>query len=186
MSDETNQYYSNKLGVIDSSHPECDPNSAYCHPYRPCPTGPQGPIGPTGPQGLSEYAYIYNLTAQAVPIEADVLFSNNGIITGNITHVPGTATIILGSAGVYSVWFYASALEPSQFTLFQNGVPVPGATYGTETGTSSNPGWIIISAAGDVLTVRNHTSEIPVALQTFSGGTQVNTNASILIQRIDS
>ncbi|SET15475.1 hypothetical protein SAMN05660297_01520, partial [Natronincola peptidivorans] len=153
-------------------------------------TGPQGPVGPTGatgPQGLSEYAYIYNTTPQTVLVEADIVFSDNGVITGNITHVPGTAAIILGSAGDYAVWFYASALEPAQFTLFQNGAPVPGATYGTEAGTSSNPGWVIISAqAGDVLTVRNHTTETPVILQTFAGGVQVNTNASVLIQKIDS
>ncbi|AOY75621.1 collagen-like protein [Clostridium formicaceticum] len=154
------------------------------------PIGPQGvpgPVGPTGPQGLSEYAYIYNVGAQTIPLETDVIFSNNGVISGNITHAAGTAAIILGSAGDYSVWFYASALEPSQFTLFLNGAPVPGATYGAEAGTSPNPGWAIINAsAGDVLTVRNHTSEVPVILQTFAGGTQVNVNASILIQRIDA
>ncbi|GAB6086029.1 hypothetical protein JCM11672_13010 [Alkaliphilus crotonatoxidans] len=109
------------------------------------------------------------------------------MIRGSITHAPGTASIIIGTAGDYSVWFYAAGIEPNQFTLFLNGVAVAGATYGVEAGTQPNPGWVIITAsAGDILTVRNHTSETPVILQTFTGGTEANINASILIQKIDS
>ncbi len=60
-------------------------------------TGPQGPAGgtgATGPQGpaggLSEYAYIYNLDAQVVPLETDVNFSTNGFLTPGISHAPGS------------------------------------------------------------------------------------------------
>ncbi|MDW2796257.1 collagen-like protein, partial [Clostridium boliviensis] len=53
-------------------------------------TGDTGPTGPAGTAGLSEYAYIYNLDAQVVALEADILFSTNGIIVGTITHAPGT------------------------------------------------------------------------------------------------
>ena len=38
--------------------------------------------------------------------------------------------------------------------------------------------------AGDILTVRNHSSASAVTLQTLAGGTQINSNASILIQRL--
>jgi hypothetical protein len=43
---------------------------------------------------------------------------------------------------------------------------------------------IITAAAADTLTVRNHTSAAAVTLQTLAGGTQINSNASILIQKL--
>ena len=148
-------------------------------------TGATGPTGATGINGLSEYAYIYNLDAQVVAIEADISFSSNGVIIGTITHAPGTSTIQIGSAGDYSIWFYATGVEPNQFALFQNGAPVAGSIYGTGAGTQGNNGMVIITAAaGDVLTVRNHSSSAAVTLQTLAGGTQINSNASILIQKL--
>jgi hypothetical protein len=120
-----------------------------------------------------------------VALEADILFSNNGVIVGTITHAPGTATIQIGSAGDYAIWFNAAGVEPNQFTLFQNGAPAAGAVYGSGAGTQPNPGMVIITAAaGDVLTLRNHTSAAAVTLQTLAGGTQTNANASVLIQKI--
>jgi hypothetical protein len=134
---------------------------------------------------LSEYAYIYNLDAQVVALEADILFSTNGIIVGAIAHTPGTSTILLGSAGDYAIWFNAAGVEPSQFSLYQNGAPIAGGIYGSGAGTQPNPGMVIITAAaGDVLTVRNHTSAAAVTLQTLAGGTQINANASILIEKV--
>ncbi|WP_434305322.1 collagen-like protein, partial [Clostridium botulinum] len=158
-------------------------------------TGPTGPIGVTGPTGvtgatgtiIANYAYIYNLAAQVVAIEADINFSNNGIIVGPITHAPGTTSISLGAAGDYAVWFNVAGVEPNQFTLFQNGAPVAGSVYGSGAGTQPNPGMVIITAAsGDVLTLRNHSSAAAVTLQTLSGGTQINSNASILIQKLSN
>ncbi|ENK0582900.1 collagen-like protein [Clostridium botulinum] len=158
-------------------------------------TGTTGPIGVTGTTGvtgatgtiIANYAYIYNLAAQVVAIEADINFSNNGIIVGPITHAPGTTSISLGAAGDYAVWFNVAGVEPNQFTLFQNGAPVAGSVYGSGAGTQPNPGMVIITAAsGDVLTLRNHSSTAAVTLQTLSGGTQINSNASILIQKLSN
>jgi len=148
-------------------------------------TGATGATGATG-TGLAEFAYIYNLGLQVVPVEGNILFSNNGEIVGSITHVLGTAPIILGTAGTYSIWFNVAGVEPNQFTLFQNGVAVAGATYGSGAGTQPNPGMVIITAnAGDVLTLRNHSSAATVTLQTLAGGTESNADASILIEKIN-
>ncbi len=137
--------------------------------------------------GLSSYAYIYNLEAQVVAIEADVNFSDNGVIVGPITHAPGTSSINLGSAGDYSISFNAAGVEPNQFAIFQNGALVAGSVYGSGAGTQPNPGMVIITAsAGDVLTLRNHSSSSAVTLQTLAGGTQTNSNASIIIQKLSS
>ena len=169
--------------------------SCGCTPVCPiCPTGATGATGDagtpgttgaTGTAGLSEYAYIYNVAAQTVAIEADITFSTNGVIVGSITHTPGTSSIVLGSVGNYAIWFVVSGVEPNQFTIFQNGAPIVGSTYGSGAGTQQNPGMVIITAAaGDVLTLRNHSSAAAVTLQTLSGGTQTNVNASILIQKL--
>jgi hypothetical protein len=45
---------------------------------------------------------------------------------------------------------------------------------------------IITAAASDILTIRNHTSSAAVTLQTLAGGTQVNANASVLIQKLSA
>ena len=141
--------------------------------------------GTNGTNGLSEYAYIYNLGLQTVAINADIFFSTNGIIVGSITHAPGTTTIQLGSTGDYAIWFYATGVEPNQFALFQNGTPVAGGIYGTGAGTQANAGMVIITAtSSDILTVRNYSSTSAVILQNLAGGTQINSNASILIQKI--
>ncbi len=163
------------------------------------PTGPSGgPTGPTGSTGssgatgatgatgsaggISNYAYIYNLTSQVVAIDADITFDTNGLITSGFTHMPGTSGINVSNSGVYKVDFSVSGVEPNQFTLFVNGSAVAGTTYGSGAGTQQNSGQALIAmSAGDVLTLRNHSSAAAVTLQTLAGGTVVNVNASVAI-----
>ena len=70
---------------------------------RPARPGVAGATGPTGANGLSQYAYIYNTGAQVVPIEADISFDTNGVITPGITHATGNAAISVANAGTYEV-----------------------------------------------------------------------------------
>lgn len=148
-------------------------------------TGATGPAGAAGTNGLSQYAYIYNTGAQTVALEADVSFDNNGVITPGITHSPGTASVVLVNAGVYKVTFSVSGSQPSQFALFLNGALVPGSVYGSGAGTQQNTGQVLIQiGAGDVLTLKNHTSSAGVDLQTLAGGTQANANASLAIEKL--
>jgi hypothetical protein len=163
-------------------------------------TGPQGPAGPagaTGPAGTngvnttggsSEFGYIYNLSAQVVPLETAVTFSDNGIGTPGITHAPGGADIGIVDAGIYKVTFSVSGTEPNQFALFLNGVMVPGSDYGSGAGTQQNNGQAILAiGANDILTLRNHTSAAAVTLAAAPpiGGTVQAVNASILLQRLN-
>jgi hypothetical protein len=138
-------------------------------------------VGPAG--GLSQYAYIYNLAAQTVPLEAAVTFDSNGVLTSGITHTPGDAAIVLVNAGAYKVTFSVSGTELSQMALFVNGSLVPGSIYGSGAGTQQNTGQAIVAApAGALLTLRSHTSTAAVGLATPIGGTQATTNASIAIE----
>ena len=154
-------------------------------------TGTQGAIGPTGAtgaagsNGLSQYAYVYNLTARTVPIEADVIFDSNGVMTSGITHALGTAQIAIVNAGDYKVTFSLSGTEPSQMALFLNGILAAGTIYGSGAGTQQNTGLAILAiGAGDTLSLRNHSSAAAVGLASAIGGTQANTNASVAIEKV--
>ena len=144
-------------------------------------TGATGP-----PNGLEAYAYIYNLGAQVVPIEADVTFDTNGLVTPGITHAPGTSGLQVVNAGDYKISFSTSGVEPNQMALYVNGALVPGTIYGSGAGTQQNTGQVIVAlSSGDVLTVRNHSSSSEVTLQTLAGGTQTSTNASVAIELLN-
>jgi len=156
------------------------------------PTGPQGLTGQTGATGapgiagIVNYAYIYNLAAQApIAIEADILFDTNGILAG-FTHTAGTSQLIAVNAGIYRIVFSVSGVEANQFSIFVNGAAsAPSTVYGSGAGTQQNTGFGILTlSAGDVITLRNHSSAAAVTLQTLAGGTAINVNASIEIERL--
>jgi hypothetical protein len=188
-----------------------------CVPCTSCPAGPAGPAGPIGPAGTnglngtnglvgpagpagtnglngtagsgsSEYAYVYNLSAQVVPLETAVTFSDNGIGTAGFTHGLGSSDIIVVNQGDYKVTFSVSGTEPCQFALFINGVVVAESVYGSGAGTQQNTGQAILALnANDVLTLVNHTSAAAVTLAAAPpiGGTVTAVNASILIQKLN-
>jgi len=148
-------------------------------------TGPAGATGPAGSNGLSQDAYVYNLAAETVPLEAAVNFDSNGVMSPGITHAPGAAGIALVNSGTYEVTFSASGTGPNQIALFVNASVVPGSVYGSGAGTQQNIGQVIIAiAAGDVITVRNFTSSAALELATSIGGTQASTNASVAIEKL--
>jgi hypothetical protein len=114
-----------------------------------------------------------------------VLFSTFGAHSADFAFTPGTSAITVTTAGTYLVWFSVSGVEPNQFALMQNGATVPGGVFGSGAGTQQNSGMAVISAsAGDSLTLRNHSSAAAVTLQTLAGGTETNSNASIIAQKI--
>lgn len=148
-------------------------------------TGPTGPAGLTV-SGLSQYAYVFNTAAQVVALEAPILFNSHGRITSGFTHTLGTSQMTVINAGDYKISFSVSGVEPNQFALFLNGAPVTNSIYGSGAGTQQNNGQTILTlAAGDIITLNNHTSAAAVTLQTLAGGTQTNINASIVIEKLN-
>ena len=147
-------------------------------------TGPTGATGPQGPAGQPDYAYVYNTTAETVAVESDVTFSTNGPLSG-FTHTAAGAPIGVVSTGIYLVRFSVTGTQAGQFTLMDNGAAVAGTAYGSSSAPEQDQGQAIMSlTAGDVLTLRNHTSSTSVTLETLAGGTQTNVNASIIIQQL--
>lgn len=149
--------------------------------------GEQGPIGP-----ISGLAFFYNTVVQAVSLEADVSFDTNGLSSPNITHVAAAgatgAPITLVETGTYDVTWSLNGLEPNQFSLFLNGVLVPGSTNGSGGGFAQTSGSILFGAtAADVLTLRNHSSTGvagTVNLNGAVGGSAAAPNAWIKILKI--
>ncbi len=150
--------------------------------------GPQGPAGPPGANGTAastDYGYIYQSTAQIVPVETDVTFDTNGAIFGAIAHTVGDAGITVNTIGDYKVVFSVTGQQANQFALFVDGTLFPGTIYGSNSTDQQNTGFAIITVSAPVtLTLRNHTSAGSVSLETLSGGTEANVTASMLIQRL--
>lgn len=138
------------------------------------------------PTGVAQqYAYVYNLSSQNVPVEADIIFDSNTNLTSGFVHVPGTTTINIINTGIYKVSFSVSSAEPNQFALFLNGSVLSGSIFGSGAGTQQNNGALIFSAtAGDVVSLRNHSSAAAVTLASNVGGTQANVNASLIFQKL--
>ncbi len=138
----------------------------------------------TPPVEPETYAYIYNTGNQSIPLEGSIPFSNNGTLLG-VSHDAGTGFITVENNGTYAVWFTVNSQASNQFALFQNDILVPGSIYGANQTAISNTGMIIIhAAAGDVLSVRNHTSSGPVVLNNTAGGTQTIVSASFMLTRV--
>ena len=139
-------------------------------------TGAQGLTGPQGPQGIpgtaasTDYGYIYQSTAQIVPVENDITFDTNGTLFGGISHVPGDAEITLTTPGNYKIMFSVTGQQANQFSLFVNGLPYPGSIYGSNSIDQQNTGFAIISVPSTItLTLRNHSSTGSVSLETLAG-----------------
>jgi len=159
-------------------------NNIVYEPYFPKLVITYSETPPPPPSSDNPYAYIYNTDSQTIPVNGSVSFSNNGALLG-IIHDKNTAPITIESAGTYAVWYTVTGAEASQFTLYQNENPVPGSTYGTSAVNNGYTGMVIINAAaGDQLTLRNHTSTGAVTLDSAAGGAETGVSASIMILRI--
>jgi hypothetical protein len=77
--------------------------------------GSTGAAAASGIGGLSQYAYVYDLGAQVVPIEAGVAFDTNGPMTPGVTHAPGSADIHVVDAGTYKVSVALSGTQPARW-----------------------------------------------------------------------
>jgi hypothetical protein len=127
---------------------------------------------------------VYNETGESVAQNAPVLFDTAGLLSG-FTFTPSSTTITVETAGIYSIDFIVSGAEASQFAIFVNGSPVVGSTYGSGAGTQQNNGQMIVAlSTNDTITLVNYSSNASVTLNASIGGTQINVNASILIERL--
>lgn len=164
--------------------------------------GPQGPIGPQGPccplQGV--YAGAFSNVNQTIPAGMQVLLDE--VITASpsidMSAADTTGMITINQSGIYVVDFtvqgaltppFPSPVPAWCFSLFQNGVLVPGTTWTNYTSTPnsviSHTGGpkLVVVAAGDTFQVLN-TSTLSVSLTASSLGTTVPVNAASITIRL--
>lgn len=136
------------------------------------------------------YLSIYGKKAQVLNISDPVVFEFIQIAK-NICFAPDTSKITITQDGVYS--FHATIVpnEPSQFTLFVNGVPLASATIGTNSaGINLVITQILELKCGDVLELLNYTSAVnggTITIPTSIGGVipASSTNVDLSIFKID-
>ncbi|AKA71837.1 DNRLRE domain-containing protein [Clostridium scatologenes] len=137
------------------------------------------------------YAYIYNITAENVTTGGDVIFDNNGVITGDISHTTNTASISIPKPGDYKIEFLTTATTNSQFAIMvDNSTIVSGSTYGVAfldplvfAHQSHGQTIITVPDSGSTITLRN-VSDSNITLDVNNGGTSIDCNASIMITQL--
>ncbi len=134
---------------------------------------------------LSQIGYVYNVSAQTVAVEGDITFDTNGFLTSGISHTIGTSHINFTIPGTYLISFSVSGALANQFAIFKNNNVVAGGIYGTGVANVQNIGQTVVTVlAGEFITIRNHTSLLPVVLGTLFGGTETNVNAAVVILKL--
>ncbi|MFF2175958.1 hypothetical protein ACFVT8_05770 [Lysinibacillus sp. NPDC058147] len=168
---------------ISRIHDDCEESCNNKNVHR----GIQVPQEPLG-TGLPGFAYIYDTTAQpGIPNNGSVTFNTNGNITpaGFVTHVPGTAPIIINQTGIYLITYEVFVTGgPFAFSLFNGDNQIAGSNYGGNGGSDPQNGQVITTLnASNVLTLRNIHPNPTALLNTVIGGTLV-ISASIVILRL--
>jgi hypothetical protein len=107
------------------------------------------------------------------------VWDKNAILYGDCGHILGQDGWYIWRPGFYHVYYNLYHQEPCQFTLFKNGLVLPGTTTGSPTGATQNSSALIIEiTSADFITLfsgapggvaaefklTNHTSFVPVVL----------------------
>ena len=126
----------------------------------------------------------FNTDPQVVAVDGDVSFSNNGL-GGAVTHPLSSPVMIMNTSGTFEIDFSVTAVEPNQFGIYVNSLPIASSVYGSGAGTQQNDGTTIVSlSVGDVVALRNPSTSSAITLQTLAGGTETNVNAAITFRRL--
>jgi hypothetical protein len=115
-------------------------------------------MGPTGPVSVfPSYAYRYSTLLQTIPLGSPIEFENNGPIL-NFTPI-SASQLRCDVSGVYWEIKTIDTLEPNSCALYINGLLAPGTWFGANA-TAQDVGEAIIElAAGDILELRNQSSQ---------------------------
>lgn len=129
--------------------------------------------------GIETFGYVYSTftgDATNIPAGTAIPFNNNGPLQG-ITHIVGSESVTVTSAGTYQIDYSAfiSAGVQSSLALAVNGVIDPSTNISALVAVGELSGTAMLSlAAGDVITLVNN-SALPFTLATSpSIGAQLN------------
>ena len=97
---------------------------------------------------------------QLVPLEGDVAFSSQHHVTGLQWNISNPSQVIVQEDGVYKMFFLVTEQTAAQFAFAVNGVPIESTTQGTNKGSGQlTSRGLFTLYKGDIVTVRNHSSQ---------------------------
>ena len=119
---------------------------------------------------MTTFGGTFSLGAAAVVGGADVIFTNNGPLSG-VTHTAGTATVVVPVTGTYRVDYTVNytAGVGAALAIAVNGTVDASTNRDLLTAIGSISGENLLPlTAGDVITLRNN-SAIPITLDSAPG-----------------
>ena len=119
--------------------------------------GEPGPTGPPCPPLSSAYCYMYSTLIQSIPLGTPISFENVPLIT-NFTYLSSTQ-LQCDVSGIFFQTQIIDTLEPNSCALYVNGVIKLGAWFGANSTAQDVGESIIYLNAGDILEVRNQSSQ---------------------------
>ena len=135
-------------------------------------------------KGFDSYGTFYATTSQTISIESPVIF-NLAFNHKGLEWTPGTAAITVKDAGVYAIFAQVNTLQVAQFSIFVNGVALPGSIAGINKGASILSTRIVTELkCNDVVTWVNHTSAVPAVTSQNPGGFLAAINAELNMVKI--
>jgi hypothetical protein len=149
-----------------------------------------------------QFAYIYNITPQTIAVSGTaIIYSSNGNMSRCISHIAGTANIMINKSGTYAITYIENSYNqtantPYIFAIYRNGMLVPESAYSNSTPPNSTPGaFTPLSTPGQVIIYLNAGDTIQVQVILTAGSTIVlpatpvnginAVNASIKIEQLN-
>ena len=124
-------------------------------------------------KGFNVHGCFYSKIMQTINVESDVVWDNAQNVNGVLFNPSGSdpTQIQILEEGVYRFFCELHVEKPSQIAFVLNGVPIQSSVQGTNKGASLLTARLLLKCnAGDIISVRNHTSAQPILLTTNAGG----------------
>lgn len=136
--------------------------------------------------GYNIHGSFSNTVVQDVALEGDVVFSTQTEVDGLQWDVSSPTQVTITEDGVYNMYFNINTQTAAQFALAVNGVPDENTTFGSNRGAGQvTSRGLIALHKGDVVTVRNHSSNVgTVTITAKAGGLIQGVNAILLLFKI--
>ena len=121
--------------------------------------------------GSDSYLNSASTNSQIIQVNDPIIWEITSL-KENVHHSQGTSQAVISKDGIYDIFFDCITSEPSQFTVFVNGIPEPNTTFGRDSGANKCLLRQFVKLyKGDVVEVRNWTSNsVNVTTSLNSGG----------------
>ena len=137
-------------------------------------------------KGFNTVGTFYNTVGQIVPLEGDVNFAQQTCASGLYWNPASPSQVVVKKDGVYKVFFMLTEQTAAQFAISVNGNAIESTTNGTNKGAGQLSSRSILELRkGDVITVRNHSSQNgPVQITDHAGGANASIDLILTVFRI--